>query len=293
MRALALCTSLAAGVKANLGSMAKPMHIGHASRSGLLAALLAAEGFTANADAFEHAQGFLELFNGSGTYSVERILEKWGEPWEIEMPGIAVKQYPCCLSTQSAIDLMLKLVEAHDLEPDEVAFVDARVSARRLEHTNRPQPRNALDAKLSVHYVLARALADRKLVLSHFEGDAHRDGRIQHLMKVVAPRAFDEATLEEVGDSGATITIALKDGRQLSGKIGRPVGHEPGTPIPPALHKTKYQRCVERHLSAQQAAALYDAVQDFENVADVRCFTEAFEVAPAAPAPVSMQSTRT
>src|SRR5262245_44737416 len=75
---LALCASLAAGLKSNLGSMAKPLHVGHCSRSGLLAARLAAEDFTGNADALEHHQGFLEVFNGAGQYRIDRILEKWG-----------------------------------------------------------------------------------------------------------------------------------------------------------------------------------------------------------------------
>ena len=33
------------------------------------------------------------------------------------MPGIQVKQYPCCLSTQAAVDLMLDLVKTNALEP--------------------------------------------------------------------------------------------------------------------------------------------------------------------------------
>jgi len=42
--------------------MAKPMHIGHAARSGVLAARLAQVGFTANErNVFEHEQGFLDV----------------------------------------------------------------------------------------------------------------------------------------------------------------------------------------------------------------------------------------
>ena len=63
-------------------------------------------GFTANAGAFEHKQGFLELFNGAGTYDTAKMLEAWGAPYEIVVPGIAVKQYPCCGSTHPAIDVM-------------------------------------------------------------------------------------------------------------------------------------------------------------------------------------------
>src|SRR6478672_4343043 len=50
-RALGLAASFASGVKANFGTMTKPLHVGHCSRNGLFAALLAAEGFTANAGA--------------------------------------------------------------------------------------------------------------------------------------------------------------------------------------------------------------------------------------------------
>lgn len=282
-RALALCASLAAGVKSNLGSMAKPMHVGNSSRNGLLAALLAAEGFTGNADALEHPQGFLDVFNGPGTYSIERMLEKWGTPWEIEMPGIAIKQYPCCLSTQAAIDLMIGLVKEHDVSPDLVCAVDARVPALRLKHTDRPQPRSALDAKLSVQYVLARALTDRTVSLPHFEGDAYQDPDIRRAMKLVDAKPFDAPMLNELGDSGAALVLSLKDGRRLAGKIGRPVGHEPGVPLPSGLHKTKFQGCVSRRLLPQQMADLYEAVQAFERVADVRLFTAGFEATQAAP----------
>src|ERR1700730_16875592 len=56
--ALALAASLASGIKATSGTMTKPLHVGHAARNGLMAALLAADGFTANTGALEHAQGF-------------------------------------------------------------------------------------------------------------------------------------------------------------------------------------------------------------------------------------------
>lgn len=273
--ALALCASLAAGVKANMGAMAKPMHIGHASRSGLLAARLAAQGFTANEDALEHHHGFLQVFNGAGTYSIERMLEKWGTPWDIEMPGIAIKQYPCCLSTQSSVDLMLELVTKHDLEPHKVARVQVATSPRRLAHTDRPQPASALDAKLSVQYVLARALTARAVSLPHFAGDAHLEPGVRAAASLVEAKPMSEAQLRELGDFGAAITITLTDGRVCEGSIGRPVGHAPGVPLSAPLLQSKFEACVVPVLGRAKAAALCSAVQEFENVADVATFTVA------------------
>lgn len=74
-RALGLAATFSSGLKANFGTMTKPLHVGHASRNGLLAALLAADGFTASAGAFEHRQGFLEVFNGAGHYDTAAILQ--------------------------------------------------------------------------------------------------------------------------------------------------------------------------------------------------------------------------
>ncbi len=270
MQALGLCASLAAGVKSNLGSMAKPMHVGNCSRNGLLAARLAAEGFTANADALEHHQGFLEVFNGAGHYDIDRILAKWGTPWDIEMPGIAIKQHPCCLSTQAVVDVMVKLVREHDLELDGVARVDARISARRLEHTNRPEPRSALDAKLSAQYVLARALTDREVTLAHFEGDSYRDTAIQDAMKRVHVAPLDTETLAREGDFHADVAVTLQNGTSVAGSIDRPVGHHPGIPLDASRLKAKYEACVRRHLTQQQMDAFSAAVQSLEQAGSLR-----------------------
>ena len=61
------------------------------------------------------------------------------------------------------------LVREHDLKPEQVERVDSWTHKRRLEHTNRPDPQSTFDAKFSVQYCLARALAERKVVTAHFE----------------------------------------------------------------------------------------------------------------------------
>src|SRR5262249_10361452 len=53
-RALALAASFASGIKANFGTMTKPLHVGHVGRNGLFAALIAARGFESNPAALEH-----------------------------------------------------------------------------------------------------------------------------------------------------------------------------------------------------------------------------------------------
>jgi 2-methylcitrate dehydratase PrpD len=167
------------------------------------------------------------------------------------------------------------------VRPDAVKKIEASVPALRLKHTDRPQPRSALDAKLSIQYVLARAVAERSVSLPHFEGDAFRAHDVERTMKLVEAKPFDAATLAKLGESGAAIALELQDGRRISGTIRRPVGHEPGVPLPSDLHKAKYEACVARRLTPQQTAELYMRVQAFEGVSDIQCFTAGFATAPA------------
>ena len=65
------------------------------------------------------------------------------------------------------------LVRKHGLfDPRAIERIDAWTPARRLAHTNRPEPNSGLDAKFSVQYCVARALLEGRIVFEHFEGDA-------------------------------------------------------------------------------------------------------------------------
>jgi len=264
---LSLCASLSSGIKANLGAMAKPMHIGQSSRNGLLAALLAADGFSGQPDAFEHPHGFLDVYNGPGQYDIARIVEKWGTPWDIEFPGIAIKQYPCCLSTQSAVDLALQLADRHGIDASRIRSVEARISARRLAHTDRPGPKSALEAKLSIQYVLARALLDGGVRLEHFSEEIWREGRIAEFMTRIDVAALPEEAVQS--DMGAHLTLKLEDGDTVSGRIERPVGHTPGVLLDAERLKQKFHHCVDSVLGERQAERLFNAVHAIDTATDL------------------------
>ena len=161
--ALGLAASLASGLKANFGTMTKPLHVGHASRNGLFAAYMSRAGFTANAGAFEHKQGFLDVFNGPRTYDTDKMLSDWYAPLECDGPGEpGLKPYPCCGSTHASVNRMLHLANTHDLTEADVQTIEVMPHLRRLPHTNNPEPRTPLEAKFSIQYCVARALqADR------------------------------------------------------------------------------------------------------------------------------------
>ncbi len=271
--ALAIAASLAAGIKCNFGTMTKPLHVGHCARSGAFAASLARSGFTANPAALEHEQGFFEVFNGAGNYDASRILPAWGKPWDIVEPGIAIKQYPCCGSTHPAIDAMLMLAREHELKPEQVERIDSFTHARRLAHTNRPDPQSTFDAKFSVQYCLARALAEGRITIEHFEGAAYNDREVRDLMPRIYAAPYTTAQFPADNHFGAEVRITLRDGAVRSAKVEQPLGRTSFNPLPPELLKEKFVNCVLRVLPESSVTQLHAAIGKFEQLDDVRELT--------------------
>src|SRR5919108_5869205 len=124
--ALGIAASLASGLKENFGSMTKPYHAGHAALNAVTAASLARAGMTASASALEGSQGFAAAF--SGEKLAHGAVDALGREWQIVRSGIAVKPYPSCALTHSAIDALLALRAAHGLTPDQVSEVEVGVN---------------------------------------------------------------------------------------------------------------------------------------------------------------------
>ncbi len=265
--ALALCISFAAGVKANFGTMTKPLHVGQSSRAGLLAARLAREGFTANPNAFEHSQGFFEVFNGSGNFDASKVLEGWAEPLNIVAPGIAIKQYPCCGSAHPAIDAVLALVRDHGLTPDVVTRIESATHSRRLKHTDRSDPQSALEAKFSIQYCLARALRDGEVTLDQFEGDAYLDADVRQIMDRVEVSAHHDSN-----HYSAHVAITTTDGRRFESHVEQALGRDSLHPLPDHLLKAKFESCAGRVLPAGQVARLFGATMAFDEMVDFADF---------------------
>jgi 2-methylcitrate dehydratase PrpD len=255
-QALAIAASLASGIKANFGTMTKPLHVGYTARGGLFAAQLAREGFTANPEALEHKQGFLMVFNGPGNFDAEAILKDWGRPYDIVRPGLAVKQHPCCGSTHPAIDAMLLLRGEHDIAPEKVARVDSWTHPRRLAHTDRPDPQSGLDAKFSVQYCLARALLSGRIVLEDFEGEAFRDGAARALMRRIHAAPHPEMDTASGEHLGAEVRITFDDGRTIARRVGSALGRGPDNPLPPDALTGKFANCAARALPPAQVEEL-------------------------------------
>ena len=266
--ALAIAASLSSGLKSNFGTMTKPLHAGHCSRSGLYAALLAKEGFTANADTLEHTQGFFEMFNGAGNYNAENALRGWANPLDILDPGVGLKQYPCCASTHSAIDAAIMLRERHQLTPERIARVETVTHAPALAHTNRPDPLTALDAKFSVQYCVARALMHGAVTFDHFSASALKNTELRALLAKVTAHTHPQLP-QGMGDHyQGVVNVTTTDGQEYSARVDAPL-RGPKNLAPPDRLESKFRDCAAQVLRPDAVSQLYDRLFALESVANI------------------------
>ena len=277
--ALGLAASLASGLKANFGTMTKPLHVGHTVRNGLFAALMVREGFTANPAALEAKQGFLDVFNGPGTYHIDRMLADWYAPLEVEGGGEpGLKPYPCCGSTHSSINRMVHLSRTHNLTPQDVEAIEIMPHPRRLPHTNNPDPHTPLGAKFSIQYVVARALADRAVRLEHFEGKAQFDPVIRELMARTKARPHPDMQDSSPLQWGAEVVVTTRDGRRLASRLDDFERRGPGgQPMTTEEMWEKFEDCAKRALPASSIAPLFEVLRRVETIASVAELTRLLE----------------
>jgi 2-methylcitrate dehydratase PrpD len=268
--ALAVAASQSSGLKENFGTMTKPFHAGHAARNGVLAALLAREGWTASDQALEGPQGFFHVL-GAGARRLDAV-NTLGAPWKILTSGVAVKPYPSCACTHSIIDGALELGRAHRIRPDDVAEVTVGVSAlvpRILIHSD---PRTGLEAKFSAEFSAAAALSDRKVGIATFQDDKVQDPAIRALMSRVRMRVDPDIPGDAERHMWTRVTVRLRDGQSWS--VGpREVPGHPSHPLTPGALREKFEECARLALPADRVESVRQMLESLETCPDVRSLT--------------------
>src|SRR3546814_6122843 len=110
------------------GTMCKPLHAGKAAQNGLLAATLAARGFTSRADVLECIQGIGDT--QSDGLDATAGLKDLGTSWNL--PDVLFKYHPACYGTHAPIEASRKVAANDAYEPDKADRIEVRVDKRSL-----------------------------------------------------------------------------------------------------------------------------------------------------------------
>ncbi len=267
-RALAIAASEASGLKENFGTMVKPLHAGLAARNGVLAALLARDGLTASRRAIDGPQGLLVAMIG-GDGDLDASLSALGQRWEIVDEGITVKLYPSCAGTHPTIDTLLDLRREHDLGPDDVAAVDVGVDGVMPTVLIHDRPTSGLEAKFSLHFCAAAALAHGRVGMDMFEPSGLRDPAVQRLIPRVTMRVDDALIGVSPPLTHARVRVTLSDGRTLERAVSGARGY-PDRAVSTAERDGKFLECAARCVSPAAAERALDHLKTLDTSLDAK-----------------------
>jgi 2-methylcitrate dehydratase PrpD len=266
---LGIAASMASGFIWNYGTMTKPLHAGLAARNGVLAAKLASSGFTANASILEGVRGFHESFSRGSPYDLS-VIESVGKSFELVEREIGFKAYPCGGLTHSAIDAVLEMRAEQDLSPEMIDDIHVGVTPHTHNKVLDRIPETAIQSKFSMGYILARAVVDGRVTLDTFTERAIREPSVIRLAEKVHMAVDPELEEDAEGSRPSKVTIRLRDGRTISGRVDYAKGTAKKWPLTPEELRDKFFNCARRALTgkaALEAAAMIEQLDTLDSVA--------------------------
>lgn len=206
--ALGVAGTSAAGLKGMFGTMGKPFHAGRAAATGVLAAALAAEGFQVPRDVLGMPQGFAATQVDPG-YDPTPLGPPAGQRPRIM--DVQFKRHASCYLTHASISALQDLVRTGLIDSANVSHILIAVPPQHLDVCAIAEPSTGLEAKFSLRFTAALALADRSTGIDAYTDDAVADPelvRLRDLVEVVAAPSLDGAV--------AHVTVRTKDGAELA-----------------------------------------------------------------------------
>jgi 2-methylcitrate dehydratase PrpD len=274
--ALATVATFSAGLQQafRLDSMSKPLHAGRAAEAGVTAALAACEGVTGSLDVLEgesgygRAMGYGDAGNGPDW---ERALATLGQ--EFHITRMTFKNHACCGHTFAAIDGALALQRKLSVAARDIVRVRIGTYKAALEVAGNDTPRTAAEARFSLKYVVAAALAHGSVRLAAFEPPRLEDPVTRELMRRIDLSVDPELDATFPGQRAARVAIETRDGRRVEHLQPTRKG-DPDAPLSDAELEQKYMELASPVIGEERARVLLGRLWRLESEVVVAVINE-------------------
>ncbi len=236
INALGIAGSLAGGLmefaRSGTGAMVKRLHLGRAAESGVVAASLAADGFTGPSTVLEGEAGFLRVFCEEWDFA--ELTRGLGTEWAAM--NLCLKRFPVHMTAQTGVQAVLELKAEHGFSGEAVDRVTVAGTERMATINNIASPTDMMMAQYSIPFCVALALFRDPRDPASFDEAALHDPNIRGLCARVSVVSADPP-LNNAGASA--VTVVLKDGRSVS-KTVEDFDGTPARPLNQAALREKF-----------------------------------------------------
>jgi 2-methylcitrate dehydratase PrpD len=248
--ALALAASESSGLltyEEDSSHMVKSFHTGIAARSGVQAALLAANGYKGAPDVLAGRFNVLDPFGGTSS-DADRLLEGLGQRFEISYASL--KRHACCNQTHSALDLLFAIRDRHGVDWADIQSIDVQLAHQAVPIIDG----NPLWTH-NIQYILAVAAREGFVGPQHFSEKYTTDEILLDLAGKVTVRGNDELQSRYSALKGAIVEVVTSSGSFVDHRIA-PIG-SPTCPLTFNELQNKFRRLARTALSADTTEYLW------------------------------------
>jgi 2-methylcitrate dehydratase PrpD len=294
--AMGIAASSAGSIRRAYGTHTKPLHSGYAARNGIIAAMLAKNGFTAHKDILDpdpqapsqsHMSfSFPIVFSGEGNYDFNKLTKDLGNSYNLETQPVTTHFYPAATATGAFIELAINMMKKESFSANDVKSVEVKATHDWIDGMS-PflSPATPDQAKFSGNYLIAVAMLDGKVGIEQVREARINSPDVKRMMQrvhILETKASRDVTTRirktgNVTDSGiGELTITLQDGRAFTEKGDQPKGSGQ-LPLKRQDLIDKYRYCSKRVMppvNVQRSIELIDNMENIRNINELMSLLE-------------------
>ena len=214
--ALGIAGSLSSGLvefsRSGDGAMVKRLHFGRAAEGGLLAASLAAEGFTGPSTVLEGDCGFLNAF--CDERDVTELTRGLGNTWLTSR--ISMKRYACHTAGHTSVQAIVDIKTSTHIESRDVQSIEIKVGPKELRRHDIRDPADVMIGQYSVPFCVALAVvADARDPRTFRDADVNNP-ELRSVMERVRLVPWETPPPSPIASA---VTVTMRDGRVLKAEV--------------------------------------------------------------------------
>lgn len=269
--AIGLAVAGTGGAKACFGTDGKPALCGRSAEAGVVAALMAREGCSGPANAFEDSRGFANLLNDR--IFLPECFAHFGRDWRLLKPGVDFKRVPVCLSAHAALDTVMDVMAEHQVRAADIENVVCDVGPVVTANLVYDDPRTPQQAQFSMPFAIGCMLVHGDISLGELSQNVVDDPNVRAAMRRVKSVTTERWT--QGGEharrypEGAHVTLTTRDGRTFEHFNGFARGTT-ARPLSDDQIAGKFMSCASAPIGEQRAGALLARLRSLETLPSAR-----------------------
>ena len=257
--ALGIAGSLSSGLvefaRSGTGAMVKRLHFGRAAEGGLLAASLAADGFTGPSTVLEGECGFLKAF--CNEHDVSELNRALGDTWLTLR--ISMKRYACHTAGHTPVQAIVDIKAREPIQGEDIQEIEIKVGPKELRRHNIPDPSDVMIGQYSVPFCVALAIIGDARDPRTFRDADVNNRELRSLMKRIRLVPWDTPQPSLIASA---VTVTMRDGRVMKAEVADFKG-TPDNPLSASELRAKVLLLTRDHDFAR-VAAMFDRLLHIE-----------------------------